>query len=167
MRLCAKIPDRHNMDVLTMDTLVRTANGEVHSIVESDWENLVHLLDHAGVDLVKLVNDRKLDQEDSKKAGEALEALALECVETNLGKRIRGVGGQDTDPVLAIVARLAESEGLTEQATEAQRTLLHEMSTLVVRPLNSEETEKVAGWVRLLIESGGVEIVDGRQDGNY
>jgi len=143
-----------------MDMRVRSETGDETVIVESDWENLVHLLDHAGVDLIKLVEERKLDAIEAKRAGELLSGLELECVETNLGTRIRGVGGQDTDPVLAITARLAEGAGDTKSASEAQKILLREMATLVVRPLNAEELKKIEAWARMLTESGGVRLLD-------
>lgn len=139
---------------------VRAETGDETVIGESDWENLVHLLDHAGVDLIKLVEERKLDASEAKRAGELLAGLELECVETHLGTRIRGVGGQDTDPVLAITARLAEGADDTKSASEAQKILLREMATLVVRPLNADEQVKIEAWTKMLTESGGVEILN-------
>lgn len=143
-----------------MDMRVREGSGAEVVIPEADWENLVHLLDHAGVDLVKLVSQRKFDAEEAKHAGELLGGLKLECVETSSGVRIRGVGGQDTDPVLSITARLAEQVGADEVAEKARKILLNEMSTLVVRPLNPDEETKVASWVDMLIKSGGVELLN-------
>lgn len=143
-----------------MDMRVREASGAETVIPEADWENLVHLLDHAGVDLVKLVSQRRFDAEEALKAGEMLGGLKLECVETKSGVRIRGVGGQDTDPVLSIAARLAEKVGDDETAEKARKILLTEMSTLVVRPLSADEAAKVESWVTMLTRSGGVELLD-------
>jgi hypothetical protein len=146
--------------MLSMDMRVRTETGDETVIGESDWENLVHLLDYAGVDLSKLVEERKLDSSEAKRAGELLGKLKLECVETSLGVRIRGVRSQDTDPVLAITARLAEGAGDTKSAREARRVLLREMATLVVRPLNTNEQAKIEKWAKMLTESGGVQLID-------
>lgn len=143
-----------------MDTRVLAETGNETVIRAGDWENLVHLLDHVGVDLVKLVEERKLDAGEAKRAGDLLNGLELECVETSLGTRIRGVGGPDTDPVLAITARLAEMAGDAESASEAQKILLREVATLIVRPLNPGERATVEAWVDMLIGSGGVRILD-------
>lgn len=141
-----------------MDMHLRSAGGTEWVVAEADWENLVHLLDEAGVDLVKFVEHESLDAEDAKVAGEALGHMKLEAVETVNGIRIRVVGGFDTDPMIAVLARLAEQVGDDESAERARNLLLAEASSLVVRPLNDVEKEKVAGWAKLLIESNGVKL---------
>jgi hypothetical protein len=144
--------------VINMEVLLKGADGSETRLVESDWENLVHLLEAAGADLVELVSMNKLDAEAAKKVGENLSKLDLECVETSQGTRVRVVGGQDTDPMLSVLARIAEGLGDEESAAKARKLLLDEMATLVVRPLNEEESSKVAMWSKTLLESGGVLI---------
>jgi len=139
-----------------MDMNLTGASGERYTIPEADWENLVHLLERIGIDLVKLVSEKTLGAEDAKHAGEALGTMRLETVETVHGHRIRPVDGQDTDPVMAMVARLAEQVGDDESAAKAREMLLAEAATLVVRPLSDQESGKIAEWSRFLIESGGV-----------
>lgn len=141
-----------------MDMLLQSTNGSETLISEADWENLVYLLDSAGVDLVSFVNSRSLDGEAAKQAGERLLTLPLECVETSQGTRVRAAGGQDTNPVLSITARIASGLGDDETATKAQQMLLREMATLVVRPLNEVERSKIDSWSEMLIHSGGVRM---------
>lgn len=141
-----------------MDMLLKDAGGAEWLIAEADWENLVHLLDGAGVDLVKFVAEEHLGAEDSRRAGESLAKMDLEAVETVHGSRIRQVGGTDTDPVVAVMARLAEKVGDDESAERARELLLAEAATLVVRPLNKVEVDKVSTWSKILIESNGISI---------
>lgn len=141
-----------------MDMLLQSADGTETLIPEKDWENLVYLLDSAGVDLVSFVTTRSLDGVAARQAGERLRELQLECVETKHGTRVRSAGGQDTNPVLAITARIAEGLGDEETATRAQQMLIQEMASLIVRPLNDDELTKVQTWSELLIHSGGVRM---------
>ena len=141
-----------------MDINLEGMGGVKLNLPEADWENLVHLLERGGVDLVKLVEEKTLDAEDARRVGEMLGEMKLEAVETRHGQRIRPIGGQDTDPIIAVMARLADMVGDAESAEAARKMLLEEAATLVVRPLNDAEIEKISGWSRFLIESGGVRL---------
>lgn len=129
-----------------------TSDNRRHTFTDTEWAEFVDLAGDGGVDVHTLAVENVLSAEDAARCQQYLATAEFEVVETHDARRIRSVGGSDTDPVLATAARVGAVLGL--DVSDARIALLDQAAHARVVGLSTFESARIAAWVAILDQAG-------------